>query len=81
MEPFPDQSHTRWRRLDLPGREEARIEQTANRWRLTGRLEVEEAGLRAELMWMVSGFDTHEFGRVLLYEGLWEAEIASLAQS
>jgi len=25
--------------------------------------------------------DTDEFGRVLLYEGLWEAEIASPAQS
>jgi uncharacterized protein len=54
MKPFPDQSHTCWRRLDLPGREEARIEQTADGWRLTGRLEVEEAGVGAELRYVIA---------------------------
>src|SRR3954468_12322169 len=43
MTPFPSKVDVRWRRLDLPGREEARIEQTAGGWRLTGQLEIEEA--------------------------------------
>jgi hypothetical protein len=43
----------RWRRLDVPGREEARIEQTAGGWRLTGALEVEEAGVAAQLLYVV----------------------------
>ena len=43
----------RWRRLDVPGREEARIEQTTNGWRLTGRLEVREGGVRAQLVYVI----------------------------
>jgi len=43
----------RWRRLDVPGREEARIGQTAEGWRLTGELEVEEAGVRAQLVYVI----------------------------
>jgi hypothetical protein len=39
----------RWRRLDVSGREEARIDQTAGGWRLRGQLEVEEAGVHARL--------------------------------
>ena len=35
----------RWRRLDVPGREEARVERTATGWRLTGELNVEEDGV------------------------------------
>jgi uncharacterized protein len=53
MKPFPSQSHMRWRRLDAPGREEARIEQTAEGWRLTGELEVYEAGIRAQLIYVI----------------------------
>jgi hypothetical protein len=34
----------RWRRTDVPGHEEARVERTTSGWRLTGELEVEEAG-------------------------------------
>ena len=33
----------RWRRLDVPGREEARIERLADGWLLAGQLHVEEA--------------------------------------
>jgi hypothetical protein len=43
----------RWRRLDVPGREEAYIEQTAGGWHLTGQLEADEAGVRAELAYVV----------------------------
>src|SRR4051812_29926035 len=53
MTPFPSTLDMRWRRLDGPGREEARIEQTADGWRLTGRLETEEAAVRAQLMYTV----------------------------
>ena len=42
-----------WRRLDVPGREEARIEQTAGGWRLTGQLETDEAGMRAQLIYVI----------------------------
>jgi uncharacterized protein len=53
MEAFPSESHMRWRRLDVPGREEARIEQTAGGWRLRGELEAEEAGMCAQLAYVV----------------------------
>jgi uncharacterized protein len=43
----------RWRRLDVPGREEARIVQTAEGWHLTGELEVDEAGVRAQLHYVI----------------------------
>ena len=39
----------RWHRLDVPGREEARVQRTATGWRLNGELEVEEADVRAQL--------------------------------
>ena len=35
----------RWRRLDLPGREEARIDRTEKGWRLAGELHVDEPHL------------------------------------
>ncbi len=41
----------RWRRLDLPGRERARIEKTPRGWHLTGELEIEEASARARLLY------------------------------
>lgn len=43
----------RWRRIDVPGREEARVEHTASGWRLTGELEVEETGLAARLSYVI----------------------------
>jgi uncharacterized protein len=43
----------RWRRLDVPGREAARIDQTADGWRLTGQLEADEAGVRAQLEYVI----------------------------
>jgi hypothetical protein len=54
MKPFPENARLRWRRLDVPGHEEARIEQTATGWwRLTGRLEAEEATVRAQLEYVI----------------------------
>lgn len=53
MKPFPNKSHIRWRRIDVPGREEARIEQTADGWRLTGQLEVEEGSVSAQLVYLI----------------------------
>jgi hypothetical protein len=43
----------RWRRLDVPGREEARIKQTTEGWRLTGQLKVDDAGVRARLNYVI----------------------------
>lgn len=43
----------RWRRLDVPGREQARVERTADGWRLTGELDVEEAGTAARLHYAI----------------------------
>jgi uncharacterized protein len=39
----------RWRRLDVPGREDARVEQLPEGWRLTGQLDVEEDRVLATL--------------------------------
>ena len=49
LRPFPTTSLMRWRRLDVPGREEARADRTATGWRLSGELDVEEAGVAARL--------------------------------
>ena len=43
----------RWRRLDVPGREDARIEHTDGGWRLTGELDVQEAGVAARLRYVI----------------------------
>ena len=43
----------RWRRTDVPGREEARVERTNAGWRLTGELEVEETGLAARIRYVI----------------------------
>jgi uncharacterized protein len=53
LQPFPEQSRTQWRRLDAPGREEACVEPTVTGWRLTGKLDVEEAGLAARLRYTI----------------------------
>ncbi len=43
----------RWRRLDVPGREEAHVQLTATGWRLIGELHVDEAGVSAELRYEI----------------------------
>jgi uncharacterized protein len=53
MKPFPSRSHMRWRRIDVPGREEARIERTADGWPLTGQLEVQEGSVSAQLVYLI----------------------------
>jgi hypothetical protein len=53
FQPFPGRSHIRWRRIDMPGREEASIEQAAGGWRLSGRLEVEEGSVSAQLTYLI----------------------------
>lgn len=49
LHPFPERLRARWRRLDVPGREEACVERTAAGWRLQGELDVDEAGIAARL--------------------------------
>lgn len=51
--PFPIASRMRWRRLDVPGREDARVEHTDDGWRLSGELEVEESGTAARLRYTI----------------------------
>jgi uncharacterized protein len=53
MKALPSKSTFRWRRLDVPGREQAGLEETADGWRLTGELDVEEAGRRARLGYVI----------------------------
>lgn len=43
----------RWRRVDVPGREQARVERTSQGWRLTGELEVEDEGVAASLRYSI----------------------------
>lgn len=50
---FPKALRTRWRRLDVPGREEALLERTSDGWRLTGELDVEEDGSNAQLRYLI----------------------------
>lgn len=51
--PFPPTSHMIWRRLDVPGREEARIARTETGWHLTGHVTVEEGGIAARLRYVI----------------------------
>jgi hypothetical protein len=53
LRPFPAASRICWRRLDVPGREEARVSRTIHGWRLTGELEVEEARVSARLYYTI----------------------------
>jgi uncharacterized protein len=53
MKDFPAKSYMRWRRLNGAGHEETSIERTARAWRLTGRVDTEEAGIHAELEYAV----------------------------
>jgi hypothetical protein len=50
---LPTESRMRWRRLDVPGREEARVGRTASGWRLTGEVDVEEGGVAARLRYTI----------------------------
>lgn len=58
----------RWRRLDVPGHEEARVERTATGWRLTGELEVEEEGVATRL-WYAIDCDAEWRTRSAVIEG------------
>ena len=53
LRPFPSESRMRWRRLDVPGSEEARVDRVATGWLLTGELAVEEDGLAARLRYAI----------------------------
>jgi uncharacterized protein len=53
LHPFPPESRMRWRRLDVPGREDALFQRTASGWRLSGEVEVEEAGVAARLHYAI----------------------------
>jgi hypothetical protein len=68
LHPFPEKSRARWRRLDVPGREEACVERTANRWRLTGELDVADAGVVAHLRYAIE-CDTQWRTRSAFVEG------------
>lgn len=49
LRPFPPESRVDWRRMDVPGREEAHIVRAPDGWRLAGDLSVEETGVAARL--------------------------------
>src|SRR5262245_18097194 len=68
LHPFPRESRIRWRRLDVPGREESCIEGTVNGWRLSGELELEEAGSKARLRYAIE-CDSEWRTRTVLVEG------------
>lgn len=53
LPPFPKESSMRWRRLDVPGREAARVERTVTGWQLTGELDVEDEGVAARLRYTI----------------------------
>lgn len=63
----------RWRRLDVPGREEAHVERTDAGWRLTGALEVEDGGVAAVLRYTVD-LDAGWRTRSALIEGMANGE-------
>ena len=68
LRPFPTVSRVRWRRLDVRGREDARIEQVDGGWRLTGDLDVEEAASTARLRYRIE-CDPEWRTRTALVEG------------
>ena len=53
LRPFPSESRMRWRRTDVRGHEEARVEATREGWRLTGALELEETTVVARLRYVI----------------------------
>ena len=66
--PFPTRSRLRWRRIDVPGREEALVEHVAGGWLLAGELEVEESNVPAVLRYRIE-CDERWHTRVALIEG------------
>ena len=65
---FPADSRMRWRRIDVPGREDARVERTRDGWRLTGALDVEDDGVAASLRYTID-CDERWHTRSALIEG------------
>lgn len=53
LRPFPAESRMRWRRVDVPGREEARIDRIADGWRLTGQLDAKAGGITVRLEYVI----------------------------
>ena len=53
LQALPAASRMRWCRVDGKGQEEARIDRAATGWRLTGRLDVEEQAVKAQLRYVV----------------------------
>jgi uncharacterized protein len=53
LRPFPTKSSLRWRRLDVRGAEEARVERSVTGWHLMGELQVEESGVAAVLRYSI----------------------------
>ena len=58
----------RWRRTDVPGREDARVESVRDGWRLSGALEVQETGVDARLRYVID-CDERWRTRAALIEG------------
>lgn len=71
--PLPPSATIRWRRLDVPGREEARITRMPALWRLTGQLQLEEDGVVAQLRYQVD-CDLAWRTRTALIEGVADGE-------
>jgi uncharacterized protein len=78
VHPWPGDLRAEWRRLDVPGREEARIETTPGGIRLSGDLDVEEAGLKARLRYTIH-CDERWHTRVALIEGQANGEAVRFA--
>jgi len=53
LHPFPAESRMRWRRLDVPGHEEARVVRTPAGWSLTGEVDAEPGGPAARLCYAI----------------------------
>lgn len=53
LTPFPAHSRIRWRRVDVSGQEDARVDHLADGWRLTGELQVVEADAPAQLRYRI----------------------------
>ena len=58
----------RWRRIDVPGREESRLERAGDGWRLAGALDVVDEGVAAKLRYTID-CDDHWRTRAALIEG------------
>lgn len=69
LDPFPHESSMRWRRLDEPGSEDARVEQSADGWRLTGQVDVQDAGVSATLRYRIE-CDSDWRTRLAVIEGV-----------